>query len=505
MKTKMMGLAVVVAAAGVYFAQQAAGVEPLPRWVPAGAQVYLEAKDFGSLLREWNASPEKRQWVGSSNYNVFSKSRLFLRLGEAQGEFAAVSGLGLDNALLEQLAGGASAMAIYDIGKLEFLYLTKLSAAPALQAVAGQFAARTVAGTTYYVKTDRGTDRTAVFASKDGWLLLGTSENYVARALELMAGQGGGALANENWFQRTAQTQGELRMAANVEQLVKSPHFRSYWVQRNVSELAEIEGAMADLTRNAGGWVETRTMVRKQAASPGSATALRNVARAVPNDAGFYRLALGAPVARLLATPAAATFVEGQDAEDLETLIDVAPFAAAGSSNEAAVTALLRNATAHALVRGTRMQQDQVFVAQTLGVAIAGASNWDVAAARAQLPGYAVAAAGPMLYVANHEPLLRAMQAGGTIAAGGAVAGDRTVYLASFRHGAERQRLFQMTGLIDRAGATPAEQPDQRTPEFFSENVASFSGVLQRFGAATVARRDEGDKLTETVTYSRQP
>jgi hypothetical protein len=501
MKTKLIGLSLVVAAAGVYFAQQAAGVEPLPRWVPAGAQVYLEAKDFGALLREWNASPEKRQWVGSPNYSVFSKSRLFLRLGDAQGEFAAVSGLGLNNALLEQLAGGASAIAIYDIGKLEFLYITKLAAAPALQAVAGQFTQRTVAGTTYYVKSDRGTDRTAAFATKDGWLLLGTSENYVARALQLMAGQGGGALANENWFQRAAQTQGELRMAANLEQLVKSPHFRSYWVQRNVSELAELEGAMADLTRNGGAWVESRTLVRKQAAAPGSAAPLRTVARAVPNDAGYYRLTLGAPPAQLLSTPAAVAFVEGQDAEDLETLIDVAPFAAAGSSNEAAVAALLRNATAHAVVRGTRVQQDQVFLAQTLGVAVAGSSNWDVAAVRALLPGYSVAAAGPLLYIANHEPLLRAMQAGGNLA----LDGDRTIYWASFRHGAERQRLFQMTGLIDRAGATPAEQPEQRTPEFFSENVASLSGVLQRFSAATVTRQDEGSKLTETVTYSRQP
>lgn len=501
MKRKLIGLALIVMAAGVYYAQQAAGVEPLPRWIPAGAQVYLEAKDFGALLREWNASPEKRQWVGSPNYSVFSKSRLFLRLGDAQGEFAAVSGLGLNNALLEQLAGGASAMAVYDIGKLEFLYITKLAAAPALQAVAGQFTARTVAGTTYYVKSDPGTARTAVFATKDGWLLLGTSENYIARALQLMAGQGGGALANENWFQQAAQTQGELRMAANLELLVKSPHFRSYWVQRNITELSEFEGAMADLTRNGNVWAERRTLVRKQAKAAGNGAALRTVARAVPNDAAYYRLELGAPPARLLATPAAATFVEGQDAEDLETLIDAAPFAAAGSSNEAALAALLRSATAHAVVRGTRVQQDQVFISQTLGVAVVGSANWDVAAARTLLPGYFVAAAGPILYVANHEPLLRAMQAGGTLG----LDGDRLVYWASYRPGADRQRRFQMTTLIDRAGAVPAEQPDQRTPEFFSENLASFSGVLQRFASASVARMDEGAKLTETVTYSRQP
>ena len=501
-KEMRIGLAAAAAVCGVYYAQQATGVEPLPRWIPAGAQVYLEARDFGALLREWNASAEKRQWLESANYSVFAKSRLFLRLGDAQGELAAVSGLGLDRLLLEQLAGGASALAVYDIGKLEFLYVTKLAAAPALQTVAGQFTNRTAAGVNYSVKSDPATGRTVAFAFRNGWLLVSTSENHLARALELMAGQGGGALAGEGWFERVAQAQGELRLAANLASLARSPHFRSYWVQRNMPELAELEGAMADLTRSTGAWVETRTLGRKQPASAApNAAALRAMARAVPDDAGFYRLGLGAPPARLLAAPAAATFVEGQDAADLETRIDVAPFTVAGASQEAALAALFGNATAHAVVRTTRLQPDQVFISPGLGVAVLGAANWDAAAARALLPGYAVAAAGPLLYIANHEPLLRAMQAGSALA----IPGERTVYLASFRHGAERLRLFPMASLIDFAGATPAEQPEQRTPEFFSENTASLSAALRRFSTATVSRQDEGGKLTETVTYTRQP
>jgi hypothetical protein len=501
-KEMRIGLAAAAAVCGVYYAQQATGVEPLPRWIPAGAQVYLEARDFGALLREWNASAEKRQWLESANYSVFAKSRLFLRLGDAQGELAAVSGLGLDRLLLEQLAGGASALAVYDIGKLEFLYVTKLAAAPALQTVAGQFTNRTAAGVNYSVKSDPATGRTVAFAFRNGWLLVSTSENHLARALELMAGQGGGALAGEGWFERVAQAQGELRLAANLASLARSPHFRSYWVQRNLPELAELEGAMADLTRSTGAWVETRTLGRKQPASAApNAAALRAMARAVPDDAGFYRLGLGAPPARLLAAPAAATFVEGQDAADLVTRIDVAPFTVAGASQEAALAALFGNATAHAVVRTTRLQPDQVFISPGLGVAVLGAANWDAAAARALLPGYAVAAAGPLLYIANHEPLLRAMQAGSALA----IPGERTVYLASFRHGAERLRLFPMASLIDFAGATPAEQPEQRTPEFFSENTASLSAALRRFSTATVSRQDEGGKLTETVTYTRQP
>ena len=65
----------------------------LSRYVPSGAVLYLQAKDFSSLLADWNASPQKRQWLVSSNYEVFSRSRLFLRLNEASGQFTDAAGL----------------------------------------------------------------------------------------------------------------------------------------------------------------------------------------------------------------------------------------------------------------------------------------------------------------------------------------------------------------------------------------------------------------------------
>ena len=55
------------------------------RYCPAGALLYIQAKDFSSLLSEWNESSQKRQWVKSANYEVFANSRLLLRLNAASG------------------------------------------------------------------------------------------------------------------------------------------------------------------------------------------------------------------------------------------------------------------------------------------------------------------------------------------------------------------------------------------------------------------------------------
>ncbi len=59
---------------------------PLSKFVPAGPLLYLEAKDFSALLADWNSSAQKKQWTQSSNFEVFSRSRLFMRiLGPPRG------------------------------------------------------------------------------------------------------------------------------------------------------------------------------------------------------------------------------------------------------------------------------------------------------------------------------------------------------------------------------------------------------------------------------------
>jgi hypothetical protein len=83
--------------------------------------VYVEARDLSVLLRDWNTSQEKRLWLASSNYEVFSRTRLFMRLGEAQQQFAETAGFAPDMSLVNSIAGGQSAAAVYDIGELEFL------------------------------------------------------------------------------------------------------------------------------------------------------------------------------------------------------------------------------------------------------------------------------------------------------------------------------------------------------------------------------------------------
>ena len=211
---------------GVWWAWAQPAPQPLEALVPAGALVYLEARDFGALLRDWDASAEKRTWLASSNYSVFSRSHLLLRFGDAQTEFAAAAGIPPDYALLNSVAGTNSVFAVYDIGKLEFLYITRLPSARALNTALwrgrGTYQTRRAAGVDYYVKTASG--RSAAFAYAGDLLLLATRESALAGALELLARQNRPALTGEPWFvQSTAAAEPgvrDLRLAYNLERLV---------------------------------------------------------------------------------------------------------------------------------------------------------------------------------------------------------------------------------------------------------------------------------------------
>jgi hypothetical protein len=310
--------------------QAAPLVQPsLAASMPPGASLILEAKDLSSLLAEWNSSPEKRQWLKSDNFEVFSRSRVLLRLAEAQQQFAAAGGVPPDMAFLSQAAGKESILGIYDIGKLEILYITRLPSAGAMQSALYQarakFEPRTAAGAPFFIHTDKESGRVVAFAIAGDNLLLATREDLLARALELLPGGPNPKAAapnvtGEDWYSQSISSAGEpgdLRMVLNMEKIVDAPQFRSYWIQHNVPEMRQYSAAISDLYRSGSVYREERVLLRKSAspspAKPDPATAAKpedsnksvpavrptptpegmqavaDLLRLVPDDAGVYR------------------------------------------------------------------------------------------------------------------------------------------------------------------------------------------------------------------------
>src|SRR5260370_4934604 len=241
-------------------AYRAAAPDPqlLTKYVPAGPLLYLEAKDFSSLLSDWNSSPQKRQWTQSDSYEVFSRSRLFLRLKGAGDQFAAAAGLPPDMKFLSQVSGEHSLLAIYDIGNLQFLYITYLPSAKSMETTLWQtrakFEPRSAGGANFYVRRDPESQKEVAFAVSGDYLLLATREDLLAGALQLMSGSKNRTVESEQWWSQSvaaAGAPGDLRMVLNLEKIVPSPYFRTYWVQQNITDLTQYSAAVSDFVRSA--------------------------------------------------------------------------------------------------------------------------------------------------------------------------------------------------------------------------------------------------------------
>ena len=271
--------------------------------LPAGPTLVLQAKDFASLVGDWNTSTEKTKWLASANYEAFSRSRLLLRLKEAYDEFSTAAGVPPGMALVSELAGAESALALYDIGKLEFLYVTRLPSAAmienALWRTRGTYEPREAAGTPFYVRVDPESKRVVAFGARDQYLVLATREDLLAGALTLIGGQGGASVESEGWFAQTVKAAGapaDLRLVADLKTLVREPRFRSYWVQDNVTELRQYASAVSDLTRTASEIREERLLLRVEETPAAENTrGLGEIVRLVPETAGLYRAWMAPP------------------------------------------------------------------------------------------------------------------------------------------------------------------------------------------------------------------
>jgi len=180
--------------------------------------------------------------------------------------------------LLSQAAGKQSALALYDIGNLEFVYISRVPSASSVQTALWQtrtkFESHSAAGSPYFVHTDATSGRVVAFAITNDYLILATREDLIAGTLSLLAGGAGPKLTGEDWFAQAVSSAGgpgDIRMVLNMEKIAVDPHFRSYWIQPNAKEMRRYSAAISDLHLSGGIYQEDRVLLSK-ADDPAHAT-----------------------------------------------------------------------------------------------------------------------------------------------------------------------------------------------------------------------------------------
>jgi len=534
---------------------------PLSEYVPAGALVYMESKDLSTLLGDWNSSTEKKQWLTSDNYEVFSRSRLLLRLKSAGGQFAAAAGLPLDMNFLSQVAGERSVFAFYDVGNLQFLYITYLPSAKSVQSALWQtrskFEPRSAGGVNFYLRRVPESQREVAFAVSGDYLLLSTREDLMAGALKLMEGKQDRTVRDEQWWsQATSATgqAGDLRMVLNLEELVPNGYFRTYWVQQNITDLKQYSASVSDLFRSGQQYREERVLIRKddlkQASSPEGESAAAEVVRLVPGDASLYRAeanptshaAFALLKSKLLAPhsgPVPSSQVAPQvqlssgdqgSGTDLETRIDLPPGdGSIATSTSSALKDLLEKTPVLATLRvqSTALEQAGVFVRMHSAVVLVARSEWNQAAVQSAItdfirPGLTTSQLGvgwrqqagyqeldglwPLVVSVRDKYLLVSDDAGLAQEMLANLSrkpeGRAADLLAGFNHQMERKSFARFSNVVDRPSSNVGDAINRRgEPQFFSGTLVSLSSTLAAVSAEKIEVRTEGNKERQTVIY----
>lgn len=549
----------------------AAPEQPLSRIVPAGPLLTLEAKDLSSLLADWNSSSQKKQWVASDNYQVFSRSRLFLRLKGASDQFAAAAGLPPDMNFLSQVAGTHSVLALYDIGNLQFLYVTRLPSAQSMQSTLWQtrskFEPRSAGGVNFYVRRDPESQKEVAFAVSGDYLLLATRVDLMAGALQLMSGSKDRTVEAEQWWSQSvasAGTVGDLRMVLNLEKIVPSPYFRTYWVQQNITDMKQYSAAVSDLLLSGKQYREERILLRAINPHPeppasardqinlvpaGGFEAAADLVRLVPDGAGTYQAKaypsadacldlletkllaphLGPVSASQIAPGVQLTPGESGSSSDLEVRIDQVSVPRASSQSSSALKDLLGKAQILAALQVQSTERDKVgvFVRVHSAIVLEAAADWNEASVESVLadfvrPGLTAGPLGTGWQQKSGYQQLDGLWSLTTSVRGRylTVTDDPALaeamlsnfnrksdmkpasMIAGFNHGRERANFTRFSEVVDRPHRTQSDAPGIQTPpQFFSENIASLSSALSGVSRQNIVVRTDGSRVFQTVTY----
>lgn len=273
--------------------------------LPRGALVYAQFENLPELIKRWEQSQLKDRYLNSTSYQQLQHRHLALKLISRWEEFNNALGFPLDLAAIGSSTDGAAAIAIYDIGQLDLLFIAPISEEKV--AVAQFFKSKdqfeeteTPDGTVYYrqtVEADRGRQKQLLaFATVNGRFVLGTNEKLFLRAIANITKRATkDSIAEDPSFKTLSQKVKPHFATIWVDQskLNADYYFKHYWLMQNVAELKTIRAGIFDLEQQQSRWIERRefltTAPSERSNSRIAAAELRQLYARTPEDAPYVR------------------------------------------------------------------------------------------------------------------------------------------------------------------------------------------------------------------------
>lgn len=279
------------------------------RFAPAGdlpreALVYVQVGDLPALIKLWDKSKFKEKSASGAYYEDFTKRHLGLKLASRWDEFNEASGFEIDLETIAGLANNQAAMAIYDIGKLDFVFIAPVSdevfAATKFVKNQDKFTEETLEdGTTIYrahVDADRGRQKQElIYTNAKGRFVLATSEKLLMQTLNNINGnKAKNRLLDEPDFKILSEKiePHSATMWINQAVLNDNYYFKRYWLMSDIKDLKNFRAGIFDFEIGEKELIERRKFLlgEKADASTISESQSQTMLAFTPESIPFYRL-----------------------------------------------------------------------------------------------------------------------------------------------------------------------------------------------------------------------
>ena len=311
MKLRLVAVALAfIGVAAIVFARPARETRSaysLAEDLPRGAFVYAQFSNLPALIQQWDRSPLKERYLNSTNYRQLQKRHLMLKLISRWEEFNSALGFQLDVATVSGATETQAAVAVYDIGQLDLVFIAPLSEE---KIALTQFfqnkdrfeEAESPDGTAYYrqlVEADRGRQKQVLaFTAVSGRFVLASNENLLLRTITNLNRQNSkDTLAVDPAFTSLAQKVKPHFVTVWVDQakLNHDYYFKHYWLMQNTNQLKDIRAGMFDLELQEGRWIERREFLTTGKGSsvdgaPIPDAEVRRLYSMLPQDSPFVRV-----------------------------------------------------------------------------------------------------------------------------------------------------------------------------------------------------------------------
>ena len=251
---------------------------PLAADFPRGALVFAQFSDLPAMLKSWNESELKENYLSSVNFQQFTQRHLGTKIAFRFTDLSQGLGIEVDDKFLDELSQKQAAIAVYDIGRLDIVFIAPLTTEKFLlsKLLANKNSFEEVelkSGFKYFVKEiqvdrERQTQRVS-FALENGYFILTTNEQLMLRTLtnvnSKINSQSSDRLSTEPTYQNLVKkiTPHYATIWVAQEKLNKDYYFRNYWIMKNLDELKNIQAAIFNIELKDKEWREERYFLTK--------------------------------------------------------------------------------------------------------------------------------------------------------------------------------------------------------------------------------------------------